>query len=182
MSEAPTRPARTPRTPQQRGVGNAGGAGGKDAAAGPAEETEVKKGRLARLGKKKLIMIVAALLVLGGAAAFFLMPKKSGAAPAPKPGAVEALDSTSVNLAGGHYLRVGIALQLTTTAEAGEGSEGPDGSKAKDLLIATFSGQTVETLNNAEKREKLKKELEKKVEEAYEGQTMGIYFTEFVTQ
>src|SRR3954454_23947395 len=139
-------------------------------------ETEAKG------GKKKLLVIVAVLLVAVGAGAYFFLFSGSGDAKAAEPakGAVVALDPIAVNLAGGGYLKIGIALQLT--ADAGE--ETPDGSEALDLVIATYSQAAPADVNTA--RDALKEALEKKIVDAYEKDgteiVMGIYLTEYVTQ
>lgn len=130
--------------------------------------------------KKKPVKLIAILLVLvvAAAAAYFLVlsPKDEGEAK-PEPGAVLKLDSTQINLAAGHYLRLGLALQLTVKA-----GEEVDGSKAADAAIAVFSGQTVEALSKPGGREALKKKLLTTVEHLYEDEVMDVYFTEFVTQ
>lgn len=126
-------------------------------------------------GKKKLIMIVVLLAVLGGGGYWFFL-KPSGPAPKPVEGEVVALDATQVNLEGGHYLRIGIALQLTSTATEA------DGSKALDATIEIFSGQSVTDLNDPKERQHLQEELAKELDELYEGEVMDVYFTEFVTQ
>jgi len=128
-------------------------------------------------GKKKLIIIVAAVLVIAGAAYWFLLKPSPDADAAPKPGLIVPLESTQINLASGHYLKVGIALQLVEGA-----GEEVDGSKALDAAIELFSGRTVEEVGDAKERSHLKEELEVTLEEAYEEEVMGIYFTEFVTQ
>lgn len=126
--------------------------------------------------KKLLIGIVVLLLAVGGAGYWFFL-KPSGSS-APKPGAVAPLDSIQINLAGGHYLRLGIALQLTTSA----GKDPIDGSKALDAAIDVFSGLPVTEVDKRSQREKLRHELDKDLEKAYEGDVMDVYFTEFVTQ
>ncbi|HJQ06736.1 MAG TPA: flagellar basal body-associated FliL family protein [Nocardioides sp.] len=127
--------------------------------------------------KKKLVIgIVVLLLAVGGAGYWFFL-KPSGPA-VPKPGAVAPLDSIQVNLADGHYLRLGIALQLTT----GAGKDPVDGSKALNAAIEVFSGLPVAEVNKRSQREKLRGELEKDLEKAYDGDVMDVYFTEFVTQ
>ena len=137
--------------------------------AGEAEAEEPTKG-----GKKKLVIIVAVvLLVLGGAGWKFLMPHPE---PAPEPGKVVVLDPIQINLASSHYLRVGIALQLTTTAHEADGSE------ALDALIDQFSGRPMDEVADTKKRRAMKKELEHHLEELYHGDVMEVYFTEFVTQ
>jgi flagellar FliL protein len=141
------------------------------------EETEGKGG-----GKKKLLAIVAVLLVAVGAGAYFFLFSGSGDAKAAEPekGAVLALDPIAVNLAGGGYLKIGIALQLT--ADAGE--EAPDGSEALDLVISTYSQANPADVITA--REALKQAVEKKIVDAYEEDgkeiVMGIYLTQYVTQ
>jgi flagellar protein FliL len=145
---------------------------GKDKDRPEGEETEAKG------GKKKLLVIVGvAVLALGAGAYFFLFSGSGTAKAAPKPGAVEALDPVAVNLAGGSYLKVGIALQLTEDA----GETKPDGSKAIDLVISTFSQAQPADVVGA--RDALKAALQKKVIEAYgDDVVMGIYYTDYVTQ
>ena len=136
------------------------------------EEAEAKG------GKKKLLVIVAvAVLALGAGAYFFLFSGSGEAKAAPTPGAVVALDPVAVNLAGGGYLKIGISLQLT----AGAGEEKPDGSKAIDLVISTFSQAQPADVVGA--REALKAALQKKIIAAYgDDVVMGIYYNNYVTQ
>jgi flagellar FliL protein len=129
----------------------------------------------AKGGKKKLMAIVlVAILVIGGAAYWFVLKPKPEKAP--EPGEVVTLEPIQVNLAAGHYLKIGIALQLT------KGTKEADGSKALDATIDTFSGQSMDQLTRTEGRERLKKQLEKELEHRYEDEVMGVYFTDFVTQ
>lgn len=143
---------------------------------GEAEEPEKAKGG----GKKKLIIVLVIVLVLvlvlGGAGWYFFLRPSGGKEPPPTPGLVIALEPVQINLTEGHYLRIGIALQLI------EGVAEADGSKALDAVIDIFSGRPTGELNRSEGRQKLKKELTHVLEEAYEGEVMGVYFTEFVTQ
>jgi flagellar FliL protein len=141
-------------------------------ASAPAEAAEAKEKK--KGGKKKLVIILVAVLALGGGGYWFMLRPKPPAAP--KPGSVVALDPIQINLEGAHYLRVGIALQLTDkTKEA-------DGSKALDATIDEFSGLTVTEVTDPKKRRQLKLELTHKLEKLYEDEVMGVYFTEFVTQ
>src|SRR3546814_688837 len=94
----------------------------------------------------------------------------------PAPGEVLPLTAIQVNLAGGHYLRIGLALQLV------EGAEEADGSKALDAAIEIFSGQKVSTVTDPEERDKLKDELTEAVREAYHEEVLEVYYTDFVTQ
>ena len=130
----------------------------------------------AKGGKKKLLLIMLVVLLAAGGAAYFFLFSGSAKAAAPVPGAVMTLDPVAVNLSGGGYLKVGVALQLTSTAD----SKTMDGAKAIDLVISTFSQAAPADVTGA--REALKKALEKKIEKAYDGEVMGIYYTDYVTQ
>lgn len=142
-----------------------------------AAPTKAEKG--AKKKKAKLVIIVVVVLALGGAGYFFLL-KPSGSQPV-EPGAVVPLDHVQINLAEGHYLRLGLSLQLTSAVDAEEGGSF-DGSKALDAAIEIFSGRTVEDLAKGAHRDKLKKELAAELEHRYEGEVMDVYFTEFVTE
>ena len=145
----------------------------KDKAA-PADGEAPKK------SKKMLIIIIAAVVLLGGggAGAYFMFFKGgSEEVEAPEPGAVVALDSITINLDDGHFLKVGIALQVVADA-----AEEPDGSQALDLMITQFSNKSVAELSTAEGREAQKKELIEKIKKAYHEEVYDIYFTEFLMQ
>lgn len=126
-------------------------------------------------GKGKLIIVLVLVVGLALGAAWFFLIRPSGDAE-PKPGEVAALEPIQVNLADGHYLRIGIALQLV------EGAHEVDGSKALDAAIEVFSGKEVGEVNRPAEREHLRKELEELLHERYHDEVMGVYFTEFVTQ
>ena len=139
--------------------------------------------------KKMLIIILIALVVLGGggAGAFFMLKGDTAEAKEAEPvkGAVVAMDNAiTINLADGHFLKMGFTLQLT--ADAGE--EAPDLSEAIDLAIDQYTGMEIAELETEKGREKAKEELLEKIEEAYYEEeekkqiVMGIYFTQFVTQ
>jgi flagellar FliL protein len=134
------------------------------------EETPKKK------GKMKLIIIVVVVLALGGGA-YMMFFKKKGPAPPPKPGAVVALDPITINLAGGHFLKLGLAIQATAAVK-----EAPDGSKALDLAVNELSNRTIAELSSNKVRNAIKAELKEKVVEAYEHEVMDIFFTQFVMQ
>ena len=125
-------------------------------------------------GKKKLLVVVLLVALLGGGGYWFLL--KPGGDTAPKPGEVVALDPIQVNLADGHYLSIGIALQLT------EGAHEADGSKALDAVIDLYSGQDIDELIKPHTRTELKKELTHEIAELYHEEVMEVYLTQFVTQ
>ena len=136
--------------------------------------------------KKMLLIIAIALVVLGGggAGAFFVLSGDSAeAAKAPVKGAVVTMDDAlTINLAEGHYLKLGFALQATE--EAGE--EEIDMSEAIDLAIDEYTGMDIAELETEKGREKAKQELLENIEKVYnvEGKhiIMDVYFTQFVTQ
>jgi flagellar protein FliL len=125
-------------------------------------------------GRKVLVGLVALALV--GAAAWWFVLRPSAGSEQPHPGEMLALESTQINLADNHYLKIGIALQLV------EGAAEVDGSKALDATIDLFSGLDIAELSDAEARHALKRRLSSQLEERYDGDVMEVYFTEFVTQ
>ena len=141
-------------------------------------ETPEQGAKAAKGGKKKLLVIVAVVVVaLAAAYVLVLKPKAGGAEPAPEPGVIVQLDPVTMNLTDGHFLKLTLALQATTEAK-----EPPVGAKAQDLAIHLLSNRDPAELSSGKARDKLKAELAKEVGEAYEGEVMGIYFTEFVMQ
>ncbi len=137
------------------------------------EEPEVVEEK--RRSKKPLLILLVLVLGLAGAAWWFMI-RPAGADEGPKPGEVLQLEPIQVNLAGGHYLKIGIALQAV------EGAEEVEGSKALDATIDLFSGRSMADLADRKKRDHYKEELVEELDERYEGEVMGVYFTDFVTQ
>ncbi len=128
-------------------------------------------------GKKGKILVVLLALVLAGVGTWWFLLRPASAEEAPHPGQVVKLDAIQVNLDDGHYLRIGVALQATDQVK-----EELEGSKALDATIELFTGQRMERLAQKPYREGLKKKLVHRLEDAYEGEVMGVYFTDFVTQ
>jgi flagellar FliL protein len=137
--------------------------------------------------KKMLMIIIALTLVVlggGGSGAFFMLRGDSAsAAEEPVKGAVVTIDDTlTVNLADGHYLKFGFALQMTEAA----GHEEIDTIQALNLAIEAYTGRQVAELSTEEGRNKIKAELLEKIEKAYEVEekqmVMDLYYTSFVTQ
>ena len=140
-----------------------------------AEETDEApaKGR-----KKKLILIVAVVLLAAAGAAYFFLFSGEAEAEEPVAGEVLTLEPVAVNLAGGGYLKIGLALQLVEGG--GHGAAPPNGAKATDLVFSTFSQAQPADVTGA--RDALKEALQEKIIEAYHGDVMAIYYTEYVTQ
>ena len=137
----------------------------------PAADAEVEE---AGGGRKKMLVVVGLVLVLAGAGWWFFL--KPAEAHEPVPGEILTLEATQINLADGHYLKIGLALQLV------EGAEEADGSIALDTTIDLFTGLSTAEISESKQRHKLKKELVSELEERYEGDVMEVYFTEYVTQ
>jgi len=97
------------------------------------------------------------------------------------PGQIATMDPLSVNLADEHFLKVGVAVQLAEGIEASEFAKG-DISKVKDMLIDLLAGEHMEVLQTPEGRAKIKEELKKRSEKAFEGNVLDVYFTDFVMQ
>ena len=146
------------------------------------EKTEATEETTGGGGRKKLLLLVLVILLAGaGAAYFFLFASGEAVAEEPVAGDVLVLEPIAVNLAGGGYLKIGVTLQFTEEGSAaGHGGGGPDGSKATDLIISTFSQAAPGDVTGA--REALKAALEEKIIEAYHGDVMDIYYNEYVTQ
>ena len=131
----------------------------------------------------------------GGGAKAAATPAAAGAAGAagvttttapeiPK-GEIVKLDSITLNLADGRFVKLGLALQLSEKAKVGEGGAAAYTSKAAralDLAISTFGAHSYADLAAPGGREATKEALSKKIVTAYGGDVEGIYFTEFVMQ
>jgi flagellar protein FliL len=153
----------------------------------------------AAAGKKRkpLLLIVGAVLVLalgGGGAVLLLGGKgakgakgakggKAHAAAKKKPpqlGEVVPIDATTLNLADGHYLKVGVALQLSKAGSAEE--IGKDLAPAQDATIDLLGSYTTAQLTAHGGKQRAKALLGRKVAELYEGKVLYVYFTDFVIQ
>jgi len=159
------------------GGNNKIGGAGANASAEAEAEAPAKKSK-----KKLMIIVLVVVLAVGGGAAYVLLGKKGGGEPAavppPEKGAVLTIEPVSLNLAEGHYLRLGLALQLTKDA----GEETPDTAAALDHAIALFSGHTIAEVSDPATRDALKAELVGQLDEVYEGKVMDVYLTNYVTQ
>lgn len=175
----------TPTIPRQGKAEDVAKDGDGDLAGKKGKKKGAKDG--APKSKKKLIFIIVGALVVAGAAYMFVLKPKPAASGEPEPGLVVKLDPLTLNLDGGHYLKLSMALQFTAAASAGGGGHGggaaePDGSQALDLAIAQLSNRKIAELNTAEARDAAKKKLLEAVATAYHHDVMDIYFTEFVMQ
>lgn len=139
------------------------------------EKETAKDAKPAGGSRKKLIAIALLVLVAAGGAAYYFLG--TGSSSGPKPGKVVTLEPITVNLTEGHYLKLRLALQATSNAKSDL-----DGSRALDLAVSEFSNRQIgELLSNAA-RDSSKEALKEKVSNAYSGDIMDIYFTEFVME
>jgi len=158
--------------------------------AAPVEPPKKKKGR-----RLLLVALVLALLAGGGFFAWQKLAGPSTPAPDPKtvPGATVNLDSMTLNLADGRFLKVGMALQLSQAATAsnaaaaasGSGSASAtsfDGSKALDAAITVLGQRTYNQLLAPGGRAAAQKALTTEVSRRYDGGVLRVYFTEFLMQ
>jgi flagellar FliL protein len=99
----------------------------------------------------------------------------------PKPGEMVEIPTMSVNLADGHFLRIGLALQLVK-GEASAEWQKLHGPPVRDLMITVFSGKGIQELAQPEGREKVRQHLLEAVREHEGDAVMSVYFTEYVMQ
>lgn len=96
------------------------------------------------------------------------------------------LESMSINLNDGHFLRVTVSLGLcpgVIGVATGEGAgESLNTAPAKDIIVSTLSGNSMTTLQEPEGRENIKELLTQRLANAYPEEVHEIYFLEFVMQ
>ena len=153
--------------------------------------TEVATPTRRKRGKKPLV-VVAVVLVLVAGAGLMVMKKRSAAAALEagrdKPGAVVQLDPITLNLSDGHFLKLGLALQLSEAATlqsaSGHGSTAApvDGAKALDAAISVLGGMTYKQLLAPGGRDHAQRQLSKEVADRYDHSVLQVYFTEFLMQ
>lgn len=160
-----------------------------DAAAGTEAGGEPKKSR-------KKMVIVAAVLVLLLAVGAFVGKGLLGAPSAPEPdpktvaGNVVTLAPITMNLADGRYLKLTLALQLSKAASPVAGGVDAaagqlpalDGAKALDSAISVLGQHTYAQLIAPGGRTGAQKALAAQVKKRYNGDVLGVYFTEFLMQ
>jgi flagellar protein FliL len=132
----------------------------------------------AKKSKKKLIIIVVAVLVIAGGAYKFVLAPKPKPGP-PSGGEIVKLDPTTLNLAGGHYLKLAVDIQLTKGAATAADFQA---SQAEQLIIDEFSNRTATSLSTNATRQKLIAELGTQIKKAYPKEVYTIFLTQFVSQ
>jgi flagellar protein FliL len=152
--------------------------GAKSGAPG-ADSSGAGKGKKKSM-KLKLVIGLVVLLVGGGAAAKFTVlapaPSKAAAANAqPVAGPIIQMSELTLNLTGGQYLRIKIALVTI------KGSKPIlDTTMATQLVIDEYSNHSPAELTGDLARQKAKAALLAKLQKAYPKQVMDALYTEFV--
>ena len=168
------------------------------------KETEESEEKKSGGGSKLLLIIIIVLLllllVIGGLVAYFLLSsnpnqqqdqqalqkieKKHKASDLTDIGPIYPLDPFTVNLVSSNadrYLKCKIDLEL----------DSPDLQKEidkklpaiRDMIIQILSSKTVEEIQTAKGKEKLKEEIKRKINSILTtGEIRHVYFTQFVIQ
>jgi flagellar FliL protein len=158
-------------------------------------ETDTSTPAKKKGGKRKIMLIgLVAVIAVGG---FFGKGMLGGSAAAEEstttaPGPVITLSSITLNLADGHFLKLGLALQMAppepgAAAEEGHGAAAEDDptrgfAPALDLAIQVFGSRNMGQLLPPEGRQAAVAELVTKLHERYHGEIEGVYLHEFVMQ
>jgi len=159
-----------------------------------ASETPAEGAAPAPAHKGRNNLIPAVILAIGLAAAgYFFSSSKGGgtasAAPATPAattpttvaeGDIVKLDATTLNLADGRFLKVGIGLQLKKGIKAEDYTT--KSAKALDLALTLFGSRTYAQLADPKGRSDAKDQLSEQVVKAYGGEVTRVYITEFVMQ
>ena len=173
-------------------------------------EGAASTGKDAKAKKKKGNLLPAVIVAIGLCGAAFMMKggkakaattsgaAKGAAAAAGPAGAtgstttlptsaktlaqIAKLDDITLNLADGHYLKLGLALQLAPKALVTDYTTGGSASVALDLTIRVLGADTYNQLMQPAFRAEAKAALDKEVVAAYGGLVEQVYFTDFVMQ
>lgn len=159
-----------------------------------------KKGKKAKKEKGgRSNLLPAVVLAVGIAAGGWFMGGSGGGAaastettadPAVVEGPLLGVEPLTVNLAGGHYLRVAVSLQLSdeytdVVEDHDTGAEAlahHDETRVRDTLISLFGGRDASELSTSEGRDAARHDLHEATSELLDGTVMEVYFTEFVIQ
>jgi len=152
-----------------------------------AKVKEKKKG-----GKKKKIGIVVLLLLLVGAAGAYEKVLKAAPIPPPPPKIkgtlVELTDPFTVNLAGGHYGRVTVALLVTTAPAPTADSTGamviqlPENDAVRAIITNDMTGLGSDHLTDRGLREQLEAEILRDLKKQTDEPVTEVLFTDIAVQ
>ena len=165
------------------------------------ESSEEKKdGGSSKLLLIVIIVLLLVLLIVGGVVAYFLLSgdenpdqaqqqpqkveKKKKVEDMTQIGPIYPLDQFIVNLVSNNssrYLKCKIDLELDSPELQQEVDKKLPA--IRDLIIRILSSKTVEEIQTAKGKEKLKEEIKRKINEMLTtGEVRHVYFTEFVIQ
>lgn len=119
----------------------------------------------------------------GGAAEAPVPTSTTFLIPEPVIGPVIEIDAKTLNLAGGHFLKIGIALQLEPGTDPEEVEELENFKAiAAQHVLNEFSGASMDDILPKKKREKIRHQIGYDVCMESETEVSTVYFTEFVAQ
>ncbi len=166
-----------------------------------AEEKETQEVEEKSGGNKLLLIVIIVLLllllVIGGLVAYFLLSGNDEEQPPPQKiekkhkvdsmteiGPIYPLDPFIVNLVSANanrYLKCKIDLELDSPELQQEIDKKLPA--IRDLIIQILSSKSVEEIQTAKGKQKLKEEIKRKINEILTtGEIRNVYFTEFVIQ
>lgn len=142
--------------------------------------------------KKKLMIVVPALVVLIAAGAVYKVVLAPKPAPAPKPkidGELVTLEKEFlVNLAGGRYGKVSVALLIEGEGGGGAEAEGegaaalPQDAAIRSIITDRLTGLDADELIRRKPRQKLLKEIAGELEENTDEHVKRVMFTDIAVQ
>ncbi|WP_024788985.1 flagellar basal body-associated protein FliL [Lebetimonas sp. JH292] len=167
------------------------------------ENQEIGEEKKEKSGSKLLLIIIIALLlillIIGGLVAYFLLTNTSEQNTNPQTqektvkkkvsdmaqiGPIYPLDQFIVNLVSNNadrYLKCKVSLELDSPDLQNEIDKKLPA--VRDTIINILSSKTVEEIQTAKGKEKLKEEIKRKLNEMLTtGEIRHVYFTEFVIQ
>lgn len=144
----------------------------------------------------KMAVILLALLMAGvGTIVGGKLLGESGAGAQPgttttttePPGIITTIDSITLNLADGRFLKLGLAFEVRADEEYPIQTEPPDEvtrgfAREVDAAITLLSGYSYDQLAGSEGKAGAKQELLQRVEAISDGAVKDVYFHEFVMQ
>jgi len=163
-------------------------------------QEEKKEGGNSKLLLIVIIVLLLILLIVGGLVAYFLLSGNDEDKPQPQEpqkiekkkkvenmteiGPIYPLDQFIVNLVSNNanrYLKCKIDLEIDSPELQQEIDKKLPA--IRDLIIRILSSKTVEEIQTAKGKEKLKEEIKRKINEFLtSGEIKHVYFTEFVIQ
>jgi flagellar protein FliL len=140
-------------------------------------------------GKLKIILPVLLLLLVGGGGAYFfvLAPKPAKAAPAKITGTLFPLSPEFVvNLSGGHYGKVTVALLLTAGAPAVPASGGAatltEDAAVRAIITNDLTGLPDSAIIDRAQRATLEKKILTDLQSSTDVKVSQVLFTDVVVQ